>query len=146
MNDGRCRALAVIKGDENTPQVGGSVLFTDTQAGVRVEARITGLPQNKTGFYGFHLHEGRSCVPPDFESANAHYDPEGVPHPLHAGDFPVLLATDTGEAWLGFVTTRFAVCDIIGRTLVVHRERDDYTSQPAGDAGNRIGCGVVQPL
>ena len=146
MNDGRCRALAVIKGDENTPQVGGSVLFTDTKAGVRVEARITGLPKNKTGFYGFHLHEGSSCMPPGFGSAKEHYNPEGAPHPLHAGDFPVLLATDAGEAWLGFVTTRFRACEIIGRTVVVHLDRDDYTTQPSGDAGARIGCGVVQPL
>lgn len=146
MRDADCRAMAVIRGDNGAPTLGGTVLFTDTPAGVRVEARLTGLPKNKTGFYGFHLHEGQSCVPPDYESAKGHYNPDSVPHPLHAGDFPVLLATKAGDAWLGFVTTRFGVCEIIGRTVVVHLERDDYTSQPAGDAGERIGCGVVVPL
>ena len=146
MRNGECRAMAVIRGDNSAPTLGGTVLFTDTPEGVRVETRLTGLPKNETGFYGFHLHEGSSCVPPDYQSAKGHYNPGSVPHPLHAGDFPVLLATDTQQAWLGFVTTRFAVCDIIGKTVVVHLKRDDYTSQPAGDAGERIGCGVVVPL
>lgn len=146
MKKGGCRAMAVVRGDAHAPRLRGAVLFTDTPAGVRVQARFSGLPENKTGFYGFHLHEVGSCRPPEFESAKGHYNPEGAPHPLHAGDFPALLATRAGEARLAFVTTRFSVCDILGRAVVVHLQRDDYTSEPAGDAGARIGCGVVSLL
>ncbi|MFA5675043.1 MAG: superoxide dismutase family protein [Christensenellales bacterium] len=141
---GRYRAIAVIEGEGNAPNLEGTVIFTETHFGVHVEAQVSGLPENDTGFYGFHLHEGDSCVPPDFKSAGGHYNPEGLPHPLHAGDFPMLIATDSGEAWLTFITTRFEVRDIIGKTVIVHGDRDDYTSQPAGDAGERIGCGVVE--
>ncbi len=142
----RRRARALIKGYAEAEKLYGTVLFTDRPAGVRVETTIKGLPENKTGFYGFHLHEGQSCKPPDFQSAQGHYDPKGVPHPMHSGDFPSLIATDSGEAWLAFFTTRFTVSEIIGKTVVVHMERDDFSSQPAGDAGKRIGCGVLEPF
>ena len=62
------------------------------------------------------------------------------------GDFPMLMATSANDAWLSFVTTRFSVCDVIGRSIVIHAERDDYTSQPAGDSGARIGCGIIQAI
>ncbi len=144
MEKRRCRANAVIKGASNAPQLSGTVWLTDSPAGVQVELYIKGLPPNETGFYGFHMHERGSCMLPDFTSAKGHYNPSGAPHPQHAGDFPMLIATKQGDAWLSFVTTRFTVCDVIGRAVVIHANRDDYTSQPAGDAGPRIGCGVIQ--
>ncbi len=142
----RCRAMAVIKGADAAPNLSGIVWLTDSPAGVRVEANIKGLPENETGFYGFHLHERGSCMLPDFISAKGHYNPDGVPHPQHAGDFPMVMATNQKDAWLSFVTTRFTVCDVIGRAVVIHAQRDDYTSQPSGDAGPRIGCGVIQSI
>ncbi len=142
----RCRAMAMIKGSSAVPQLTGVVWLTDTPAGVRVEAQVKGLPRSETGFYGFHLHERGSCQPPDFASAKGHYNPLDVPHPQHAGDFPMLMATGQNEAWLSFMTTRFSVCDVIGRSIVIHAQRDDYTSQPAGDAGERIGCGIIQAV
>lgn len=146
MNQTRLRAMAAVKGDSLAPQLKGTVWFADTPSGVWVEASVTGLPKNETGFYGFHVHETGSCEPPEFASAKGHYNPTGVPHPLHAGDFPMLLATDRMDAWLSFVTTRFTVSDIIGRSVIIHDGRDDYTSQPAGDSGPRIGCGVIRAL
>ncbi len=146
MEKRRCRAAAFIKGSTDVPRLTGTVTFTDTPEGVRVDAYVQGLPHNETGFYGFHLHDRGSCQLPDFQSAKGHYNPDGVPHPQHAGDFPMLLATDRGQAWLSFITTRFGVCDVIGRAVVIHAQRDDYTSQPAGDAGARIGCGIIQPV
>ncbi len=139
-------AIAIIRGDAAAPQLSGAVRFFDTPAGVRVDAHVAGLPHSETGFYGFHVHEAGNCAPPDFSSAKGHYNPSETAHPLHAGDFPMLLATDQMEAWLAFVTTRFAVRDIIGRSVVIHGGRDDYTSQPAGDSGARIGCGVIRAL
>lgn len=142
----RCRAMAMIKGSSAVPQLTGVVWLTDTPAGVRVEAQVKGLPHSETGFYGFHLHERGSCLPPDFTSAKGHYNPADVPHPQHAGDFPMLMATGQNEAWLSFMTSRFSVCDVIGRAVVIHAQRDDYTTQPAGDAGERIGCGIIQSV
>jgi|AGTN01.2.fsa_nt_gi Cu/Zn superoxide dismutase len=139
-------AAASIRGNALAPGLSGIVRFYDTPAGVRVDAHILGLPHNETGFYGFHVHEIGECVPPDFSSAKGHYNPSGAAHPLHAGDFPMLLATDSMEAWLAFVTTRFKVRDILGRSVIVHMNRDDYTSQPAGDSGSRIGCGIIRAL
>ncbi len=141
-----CRAMTVIKGSSTVPQLSGVVWLTDSPGGVRVEAHIKGLPSNETGFYGFHLHERGNCMPPDFTGAKGHYNPSGAPHPQHAGDFPMLMVTNAGDAWLSFVTTRFSVCDVIGRSIVIHAQRDDYTSQPAGDAGDRIGCGIIQAI
>lgn len=139
-------AIASIHGGALAPVLSGIVRFYDTPDGVRVDARVSGLPKNATGFYGFHLHETGECTPPDFASAKGHYNPTNAAHPLHAGDFPMLLATNTMEAWLAFVTARFTVRDIIGRSVVIHMNRDDYTTQPAGDAGQRIGCGVIRAL
>ena len=95
------------------------------------------------GFTDFHIHEIGNCALPDFSGAKGHYNPQNTAHPLHAGDFPMLLATDSMDAWLSFITTRFSVQDIIGRSVIVHLGRDDYTSQPSGDSGKRIGCGVI---
>lgn len=142
----RCRAMAVIKGANSASKLSGTVWLTDSPIGVRVEASVKGLPPNETGLYGFHMHERGSCMLPDFTSAKGHYNPSGAPHPQHAGDFPMLIATKQGDAWLSFVTTRFSVCDVIGRAVVIHANRDDYTSQPSGDAGPRIGCGVIQVI
>ena len=139
-------AVASVHGDSLAPELSGIVRFYDTAVGVRVDAHIKGLPKNTTGFYGFHLHEMGECLPPDFASAKGHYNPSDTEHPLHAGDFPMLLATHAMEAWLAFVTTRFTVRDIIGRSVVIHMNLDDYTSQPAGDAGPRIGCGIIRAL
>ncbi|MGE5493829.1 MAG: superoxide dismutase family protein [Burkholderiales bacterium] len=124
----------------------GVVWFQDTEEGVRVDAYVSGLPPNNTGFYGFHMHENGSCLRPDFSDAGGHYNPGHTAHPMHAGDFPMLLGTRQGKAWLSFITQRFTVKDIIGRSVVVHELRDDYTSQPAGDSGRRIGCGVIREM
>jgi Cu-Zn family superoxide dismutase len=146
MNRDRLKAMAMVMGDNLAPKLRGTVWFADTPAGVWVEASITGLPQNETGFYGFHVHEAGSCQPPEFDSAMGHYNPTGTKHPMHAGDMPPLLATKAHSAWLSFVTTRFTVRDIIGRSVIIHDQRDDFMSQPSGDSGKRIGCGVIKAL
>ena len=139
-------AEAVIHGNVYAPWLKGNVWFYDTPEGTRVDADISGLPPNGTGFYGFHVHTAGQCRQPDFSSAQGHYNPGNVEHPRHAGDLPNLLATDTMEAHLSFVTTRFSVSDVIGRSVIIHQNRDDYTSQPSGDAGPRIGCGIIYSI
>jgi Cu-Zn family superoxide dismutase len=143
-NELNSSAIAELYGNAFSPQLQGTVWFNDTPEGVRVDAHVVGLPANNTGFYGFHIHETGSCSRPDFSDSGGHYNPGNTEHPLHAGDLPMLLATRSGNAWISFITSRFTVKDIIGRSVVIHEMRDNYTSQPAGDSGRRIGCGVIR--
>jgi len=141
---GQIRAKVEIIGNEVAPELKGTVCFYNTPVGVKVSALICNLPPNKTGFYGFHLHEIGNCSHSDFSGAGGHYNTKNLPHPMHAGDFPMLLATDNNDAYLTFVTTRFTINDIINRSVIIHMGVDDYTSQPSGNAGKRIGCGVIE--
>ena len=147
MNRGNfLEAVAVVRGGAEAPNLVGNIWFADTAQGVRVDAQISGLPRNASGFYGFHVHTMGDCSGQDFSDTMGHYNPGGTQHPMHAGDFPVLIATDTGDAWLSFVTTRFTVKDILGRAVIIHGDRDDFTSQPAGNSGKRLGCGVIREM
>ena len=78
-----------------------------------------------------------------FQNADGHYNPNKTGHPDHAGDLPPVLANN-GNAWMMFYTTRFYPEDIIGKTVVIHEKRDDFKTQPSGDAGAMIACGGVR--
>lgn len=80
-----------------------------------------------------------------FPNTGNHYNPGNVPHPEHAGDLPPLLSNN-GYAWMTFYTGRINVEDVAGRSLVIHSMRDDFTSQPSGDSGDKIGCGVIEEM
>lgn len=136
-------ALAYIHGGKDNPHLTGEVRFYQKGDCVLIKARVCGLPRSNTGFYGFHIHEGGSCCGDGFADTGSHFDTEGLPHPRHAGDLPPLLGCD-GGAYLEVVTDRFCVEDIIGRTVVIHSDRDDFTSQPAGNAGHKIACGLIR--
>ena len=81
-------------------------------------------------------------IPNTFPNARAHYNPHDCHHPYHAGDMPPLFGAD-GYAFLTFVTSRFTVNEIIGKTIIVHSEPDDFSTQPSGNAGEKIACGVI---
>lgn len=140
---GRPGAAAYINGGKEAPGLQGVVKFYDTARGTLVIAEMFGLPENSTGFHGFHIHEGGSCAGENFADTGGHFNPGGGKHPTHAGDLPPLLSRN-GEAFLAVLTDRFRVQDIIGRTAVIHSDADDFASQPAGNAGKKIGCGVIQ--
>ena len=108
-----------------------------------VVAKILGLPKEReTGFFGFHIHRGQNCSGSDFSGTGSHYNPVERVHPKHAGDLPPLLECQ-GNAYLPIRTDRFSVSDIVGRTVVIHSDPDDFHSLPAGNAGMKIGCGVI---
>lgn len=140
-------AKAKIYGSHEYAYLYGEVCFFEMMHGIKVEGKICNLPENKTGFYGFHLHEGTECEPWSgrsvFSEAKGHYNPDNKKHPLHAGDFPVLIATRNGCSEFSFVTDRFCIGEIIGRALIVHQDADDFSSQPSGKAGKRIACGII---
>ncbi len=136
-------AVAQIRGGTDAPELWGTVCFFQEPGGVLVVAEIFGLPQNsRTGFFGLHIHQGESCTGEAFSATEGHYDPNKQPHPLHAGDLPPLLKCRDG-AYLAVRTDRFRVENILGRTVVIHDGPDDFRSQPAGNAGKKIACGVI---
>ena len=136
-------AVARITGGAEAPQLSGCVQFYQENGCVLIVARISGLPkESKTGFFGFHIHQGGNCTGIDFSGTEGHYNPTEQVHPEHAGDLPPLLKCQ-GNAYLSVRTDRFSVKDIIGRTVVIHSDPDDFRSQPAGNAGKKIACGVI---
>ena len=137
-------AVVEIRGGVDVPQLTGCVQFYQENGCVLIVARISGLPRvSETGFFGFHIHQGGSCCGADFSKAGSHYNPTGQAHPKHAGDLPPLLACQS-NAYLSVKIDRFSVNEIIGQTVVIHSDPDDFHSQLAGNAGKKIACGVIR--
>ena len=148
------KAYTKLRGSSYAPNLTGNVYFYKVENGTEVFAEIWGLPlyqpgngTDPIGPFGFHIHEHGLCQIVDpmnpYESAGGHYNPDNQPHGNHAGDFPVLFSNN-GYARMGFFTDNFRVGDIIGRSVLIHQNPDDYRTQPAGNAGKRIGCGVIE--
>ena len=136
-------AVARIRGGEEVPQLSGCVRFYQQRDCVLIVAEIFGLPrESETGFFGFHIHQGGSCSGMDFSETGSHYNPGDQEHPKHTGDLPPLMCC-RGNAYLAVKTDRFTVHDIIGKTVVIHSDPDDFHTQPAGNAGRKIACGVI---
>lgn len=138
-------AIADICGSDDYPGLHGQVSFYQRRCCVLVEATIRGLPSNETGFFGFHIHTGGSCTGTDFSDTGGHYNPDETLHPLHAGDLPPLMVCNK-EAYMTVATNRFRIADIIGRTVIVHDMADDFHTQPSGNAGTKIACGVIRMM
>ena len=139
----RLQAFACIAGGEEVPCLSGVVKFYQTKSGVMVEADLYGLP-GRDGIYGFHIHEGDSCCGEAFSETGNHFDPQQRKHPYHAGDLPPLFSCG-GRAYMKVLTGRFRVADILGRTVVIHSQSDDFRTQPGGDSGKKIACGTIHP-
>lgn len=137
------KAVARIRGGEGAPLLRGVVRFFQRADGVLVEAEIVGLPKTETGFFAFHIHEGGGCGGEGFSETGGHFDPGGMMHPNHAGDLPPLLG-DHGKAYMKVFTDRFFLAEVIGRTVVIHSDPDDFHTQPSGNAGTKIACGVIE--
>ena len=136
-------ALAHIRGGADAACLSGQIRFYQERESVLVVADLSGLPRDsKTGFFALHIHEGGSCSGQAFADTGGHYNPEGTAHPNHAGDLPPLMQC-RGCAYLAVRTDRFRVQEIIGRTVVIHSDPDDFRSQPAGNAGTKIACGLI---
>ncbi len=130
--------------------VNGSVSFTQTGEHVWMTAEIRGLTP---GLHGFHIHEKGDCSAPDATSAGGHFNPSGHAHGAshgkggHAGDMGNLNADANGNATLKLemegVTLGSGAHNIVGRAVIIHAKPDDLTSQPVGNAGARVACGVI---
>jgi superoxide dismutase, Cu-Zn family len=129
--------------------VSGTVTFTKVDGGVRVVAEVTGLTP---GDHGFHVHEFGDCSDPEAKSAGGHFNPAGQQHAgpdaamRHEGDLGNLTADATGRARYERVDKFLEIGgdhSIIGRSVIVHEKVDDLKTQPTGNAGARLACGVI---
>ncbi len=147
--------FADIQGGPLRPEIRGIVYFLPMDSGTQVYAYVTGLPPYTPGTattppigpHGFHIHSGGSCAIGDpanpFADAGDHWNPYNQPHGNHAGDFPSLFSND-GVAFLSFYTNKFTPTDAVGKTIIIHENPDDYRTQPSGNSGKRLACGVIQ--
>lgn len=142
-------AAARLKGSSRYPQLRATVEFYQTGPGVLVAAYASGLPQPgvvcRKPIFAMHIHSGGSCSGNEadpFADAMTHYNPHNCTHPYHAGDMPPLFGAD-GTAFSLFLTDRFSVSEIIGKSVIIHANPDDFTTQPSGNSGEKIACGII---
>jgi Cu-Zn family superoxide dismutase len=150
MSDEPPRATAGLHATAGNKTV-GEVTFEQVGGKVRVTAQVIGLAPNQE--HGFHIHEVGDCSSGDGMSAKGHFNPYGKPHgpqgtEHHAGDMPNLKADAKGRAHLtadlDVVTVTAGPASIVGRAVIVHAAPDDYKTQPTGNAGARLACGVIK--
>lgn len=131
----------------------GTASFRGTGDGVLIELEASGLPPSQT--VAFHVHEGDTCDTGDaFDSAGGHFAPQGNAHGYladggpHAGDMPNQFTDAEGSLKAEIFNSAVVVAEgetsISGRTVIIHGGADDYMSQPSGDAGDRLACGVIE--
>lgn len=134
--------------------VSGRLQLASTATGVRISGDIGGLQPNAQ--HGFHIHEKGDCSAVDGSAAGGHFNPGQTPHgrvgasPHHAGDSDNIVTDAQGVAHVDVVLSGISLSsgaanDVANRALIVHAVADDYTSQPAGNAGARVACGVIRP-
>ena len=148
----RPSAFAKIKGSNNYPNINGIAYFYKAKAGVLVLIQINGLPISdeicKKPIFAVHIHSGGSCTGNEsdqFADSMTHYNPHVCAHPYHAGDMPPIFGVD-GICFSAFLTNRFSIEEIIGKTIIIHSNPDDFTTQPSGNSGIKIACGVISTM
>ena len=142
------KAITVLHPTEGST-VKGTVTFTKVDDGIKIVADVEGLAPGK---HGFHIHKYGDCSDPDAASAGGHFNPDNKKHGAptdeerHVGDLGNLEADENGVAHYertDTVIAFFGPHSVIGRAIIVHAGEDDFTSQPTGNAGTRLACGVI---
>ena len=144
------RATANLESTKGN-RTAGTVTFAERYGKVYVTAEVSGLAPNQE--HGFHVHEKGDCTSGDGMSAGGHFNPDGKPHgpqsaSHHAGDMPNLKADAAGNAKASFVLDDVTLVagpkSVVGRGLIVHKDPDDFKTQPTGNSGARIACAVIR--
>jgi Cu-Zn family superoxide dismutase len=142
------KAVATLSPTKDS-KVSGEVTFTKIEGGVKVSAHFSGLA---AGTHGFHIHEFGDCSAPDATSAGGHFNPGAHKHggpkdaDHHAGDLGNIEAGADGTATLEATDATITMegpDGIVGRGVIVHANADDFKTQPTGNAGGRVACGVI---
>lgn len=146
------KAQAVLKVSGKS-KIKGIVHFTEEGESIKIETMVDGL---KPGPHGFHIHEVGDCSKVDFSSAGGHFNPTHANHGAldskarHGGDLGNLMADNKGKANATLLVTGLTLKpganSIIGKSVIIHQDKDDLKSQPAGNSGPRIACGVIEAL
>ena len=146
------KASAVLK--DATGKEVGTATFTATPSGALLDLNLTAVPP---GVHALHIHAVGKCEPPDFKSAGPHFNPDQTKHGImspegpHAGDLPNIHVPADGKLEVEFLdavvtlSQESALLDADGSSIVIHAGADDYQTDPAGNAGDRIACGVITP-
>jgi Cu-Zn family superoxide dismutase len=143
-------AVAILKPTKGS-EVKGTVRLNEIPPNVRIVAGLTGLAPGK---HGFHIHEKGDCSAPDASSAGAHFNPENKKHgnpeasEHHMGDLGNIEADANGRAHyertVNFLEIAVDPNTIDGKSIIVHANEDDFSAQPAGNAGARVACGIIR--
>jgi Cu-Zn family superoxide dismutase len=142
------RAIAVVHPASNS-KVRGTIYFTQKSGYVEISGEVTGL---SPGLHGFHIHEYGDCSAMDASSAGGHFNPTHMPHAgpdnakRHVGDLGNLKADESGKAVVRTTDKMIQLHgphSILGRSVIVHASTDDLKSQPSGNSGDRVACGVI---
>ncbi len=143
-------AVAEIKGSIDKPGIMGNAKLYQTDIGVIIYSQVKGLPETRSvcggRIFAFHIHDGSECsgnMDDPFSHAMSHYNPDDCDHPYHSGDLPPLFSNN-GYALSIFLTDRFSVDEVVGRTIIIHDRPDDFFTQPSGNSGTKIACGVIR--
>lgn len=142
-----------LRGSADYKDAEGVVLAYWLEKGVYIRAEFRGLPADRV--FGFHVHDGIICGDADgeepFAAAGGHLSlcPEGTwcsLHPYHAGDLPPIFSDSDGYAAMEVYLGRATIADYSGKPLIVHSMPDDFTTQPSGNSGKRIACGIFEEV
>lgn len=164
-----CTAIFLYSCTTNAPELGsgkaqaiirdrqgdylGTITFSNNQENVKVMGELEGLtPSTKMGF---HIHERGVCHG-DFSSAGSHFNPTDLPHgspgvASHVGDLGNIETNNKGKAHYEYFSEQITLTpqgnkSVIGKTVIIHAGQDDFVSQPSGDSGIRVGCGIIQRI
>lgn len=142
-------AYAILRGNYQNTDIQGVANFyaNPVSIGLLIEIEVAFLPPIPSDcptFLGLHIHEYGDCSE-NFSQTGMHYNPENKTHPCHLGDLPPLL-NNNGYAYLCFYDSFLYLSEILFRSIVIHSQKDDFTSEPSGDSGEKIACGLIKPF
>jgi Cu-Zn family superoxide dismutase len=149
---GKIQKATCIVNSTQGNSVTGTITFTKVSDGVKVTAEISGLTK---GLHGIHIHEFGDCSSPDGNSAGGHFNPatnhHGAPVDMnrHHGDMGNILGDDSGKGHLDYVDHTMTLegeFSIVGKSVIIHANEDDFKTQPTGNAGARIACGIIEAV